>query len=422
VTTLSLRTRIGGALRILVNPPVKPGRALGAEEGEATDSPDGCPSDIILELDRCPVCNTRDYTRVGEFNRFVHFTRPPDESSMRADYSICHGCGVLFAARRPAGRRYAWLLEHFEESLGRSTVWRAGKGKLTISSARLSDADKTRLRRLASRGVFVSEHLDLSRKEYLPGLLRDRLAASLHVEILGSLIDVRGKRVLEVRSKLGSIVGSLRRLFDADVRAMAIFEAQQFLIREVYGIEASLIDFDRFEIPFAGPWDVIVCNHMLTHAIRPADLLTTLRAAMVPGGHLYLYGEPDDAEILVDGKSMFNTLNAFHLQTFDAASLARGLAANGFHVEFLTHDGGNIVCLARAEAPASDWTRIAPNELHARVTAYQHARDAAMLMLPESARAKVPEGWSVLVERALRNGVAEFASDGRISVRRPGGR
>jgi hypothetical protein len=418
----SVVRRVGLALRVLVDPVVKPGRTLGASEAHDEDGPtdipaSACPADTVLTLDACPLCGERDRTLVSEFNRFVHFARPPDELSLHADYQLCHGCGTVYAGRRPAGSRYKWLLDHFEETLGRAGAGEKRGGKFAISSAALSDEDRAHLRRLAARGVFVSEHDRPSRKEYLPALLNDRLAASVHVEILGSLLDLKHKHVLEVRSRLGSIPAALQRLYGADVTVMTIFEGQRFLVQEVYGIPGSAIDFDRFQPPGPGPWDLIVCNHMLTHAVRPGDMLATLRKHLAPGGHIYFYNEPDDAEILVDGKSMFNTLNAFHLQTYDAPALVRALKANGFEPVFQTHHEGNIICLARA-AGASEPARMPAAELESRRIAYLRARDAAILMLPPAARSRVKQEWPTVIDRALKEGVAELSAGGEIRVRR----
>jgi hypothetical protein len=418
----SVVRRVGLAFRVLVDPVVKPGRTLGASDAHDDDGPteipaSACPADSILTLDACPLCGERDRTLVSEFNRFVHFARPPDEASLHADYCLCHGCGTVYAARRPAGSRYKWLLDHFEETLGRAGAGEKRGGKFAISSAALSDDDRAHLRRLAARGVFVSEHDRPSRKEYLPALLSDRLAASVHVEILGSLLDLKNKRVLEVRSRLGSIPAALQRLYGADVTVMTIFEGQRFLVQEVYGIAGSGIDFDRFQPPAQGPWDLIVCNHMLTHAVRPGDMLATLRQHLAPAGHVYFYNEPDDAEILVDGKSMFNTLNAFHLQTYDAPALVRVLKATGFEPVFQTHHEGNIICLARAAA-TSEPARMPAAELASRRAAYLRARDAAILMLPPAARTRVTQEWPMVIDRALKEGIAELSPGGDIRVRR----
>jgi SAM-dependent methyltransferase len=356
---------------------------------------------------------------VSEFNRFLLYDDRPDEATAIYNYSLCHGCGVVYAAKRPAGDRYQWLFHHFEETLGR-LPWAGAVGKLSVSTFALSEEEKTELRRRAARGVFVSDHEGLSRKEYLPVLSGDRLANSAHVELLGSMLDPRAFRVLEIRSRAGSIGAALKRLYGADPYAMAIFENQRFVIEEVYGIPTSLIDFDRFAIPHAGPFDVIISNHMLTHAVRPREFLAAVRARLRPGGYLYLYNEPDDAEYLSEGKSMFSTMNAFHLQTFDGRSLVRALAANGFSVTFLTRFGGHFLCLCRMDDETRPPEAMEASELERRRRLYLQARDTAILMVPARFRGRVAELWEGAAERALAAGTAEIGERGDVRIRRPG--
>lgn len=411
------------ARALLFDTPFLPARATPLPDTEekpaspAQSTP--CPADDILVCTICPVCGHTGRTLVCEFNRFITFPYPPDASAARADYSLCDRCGVVYAVCRPAAARYRWLLEHFEETLGRDSH-RAAVGKLTTSVFTLSDAERDELRRRAARGVFVSEHLGLRRKEYLPSLLADRLANSLHVELLGSLLELQAPRVLEIRSRAGSILAALRRLYDADVAAMTLFENQRFIIEEAYGIPAaSLVNYDHFSIPYDGTFDVIVANHMLTHAVRPADFLRTVHEHLTLDGHLYLYNEPSDAEFLAEGKSIFNTLNAFHLQAFDRASLTRALAANGFSVRFVARHEGNFVCLAQKAAAGQEWTGMDTPERGERVRAYSRARDAAVLMLPPHARRHFADEWDRTVDRAFAAGIAEVGEDGRPRARKP---
>ena len=134
------------------------------------------------------------------------------------------------------GERYDWLLEHFEETIGRTDVLATSEPD-TSRSARSSLTDERRATSCGGwpRGVFVSEHSGISRKDYLPWLLNDRLANSVHVEILGSLLTMNRPRVLEIRSRLGGISAALKRLYDADCQTLTLFENQQHLIQEVYG-------------------------------------------------------------------------------------------------------------------------------------------------------------------------------------------
>lgn len=383
-----------------------------------------CPHNPILKLDRCPVCGMEESTRVGRYNKFILQERIPDLRCTIYNYSMCHGCGVVYAASRPSGERYAWLLEHFEESIGRADFGERREGKLTLSSYALTDEGRDHLRRLTSKGVYVSEHSGVSRKDFLPALMADRFNKSVHVEILGSLVPMNRPRVLEIRSRLGSISAMLQRLYQAECYAMTLFENQQFLIEEVYGVPtASPIDYEQFTVPFDGSFDLIVANHMLTHAVRPRDFLATLRSRLAPGGHLYLYGEFIEREFLEEGHSMFNTMNPFHMQTFNGPSAVRALEANGFRVVFCTTHENRFVGLAqRLDAPADDWPRMEERERKRRIAAYRDANDLAVLRVPELLRDRVAKEWDGALERSLANGTAELMKKGHVKVRPPKGK
>ena len=389
---------------------------------DATDDTP-CPGEPIQTLKRCPVCGETESTRVSKYNRFILFDRVPDSAAPIYNYSLCHACGVVFAARRPAGERYRWLLERFEETLGRTEVGAPRPGKFALSSSSLTDDARIRLRQLAANGVFVSGHSGVSRKDYLPSLMNDRLASSMHVEILGSLLRLQAPRVLEVRSRLGSISAMLQRIYGAECAVMTLFENQRFLIEQVYGFPASCpIDFDAFRIPFEGTFDLIVSNHMVTHAVRPREFLATVRDRLSPGGHLYIYQEPMEGEFLERGKSMFNTLNPFHLQTFNEASAVRALEANGFKIIFCTVRDDLFLALAQAtDGPFDGWQRMSDRERSRRRSAYRVANDAAILRVPEHLRAPFAKDWDEVVERALAAGMATRTRDGRIKVNRVGG-
>ena len=379
-----------------------------------------CPAEPILTLDTCPVCGAAESTKVSRYNRFVLFDRVPDARAPVYNYALCHSCGVVYARERPAGERYKWLLERFEETLGRTEAGSPRPGKFALSSSALSDEEREQLRRMVANGVFVSAHSGLTRKDYLPSLMNDRLASSMHVEILGSLLPLQSPRVLEIRSRLGSICAMLHRLYGAECSAMTLFENQRFLIQETYGFPAWCpIDFDAFEIPFEGRFDLIISNHMLTHSVRPKEFLATVHDRLVPGGYLYVYQEPMESEFLDRGKSMFNTLNPFHLQTFNQPSAVRALEANGFTVIFCTVRDDLFLAIAQAIDPPNDrWERMGDSERSRRRSAYRVANDTAILRVPEHLRTPFAKDWDAIVERSLASGVAMRANDGRIRVRK----
>jgi SAM-dependent methyltransferase len=382
-------------------------------EGEAPPDPEGRE---WLELDRCPVCGDAERTLANPWNKFIVTAKAPDETAARYDYSVCHACGVLYAARRPIGRRYRFLLEHF----GEATAKRGGSAVIAnrlLNPYPLSDADRAELRRMAEPGIYVSDHLGLSPKTHLESVLKDRLENCVHVDVIGAFLKPRGARVLEVRSRAGTILDGLRRAWDADVSAMPIWESQQFILREILGIPTSdLIDFERFAIPFDGTFDLIVCNHMLTHAVSPVGFFDELKRKLRPGGHIYLYTEPDDAEYLAGKQSMFSTLNPLHMQAFDQASLVRMLAALGFETVFIKRRNLHHMVLARWTPTPPVMVPMNARERDRRLTAYHAAFDRAVLGVDEALRPRVASVWSGAVERGVAGGIADFDERGRLHL------
>jgi SAM-dependent methyltransferase len=381
--------------------------------GEAHPDPDGRE---WRRLDRCPACGHDDWTIVDPWNKFILTAKAPDDTSAQYDYAVCHACGILFASRRPGGARYRFLLAHF----GEVTAKRGGGAEISnrvLNPYPLDDADRAELRRLAGPGIYVSDHLGLRNKDYLLPLLRDRLDSSVHVDILGALVQPRGARVLEIRSRSGAILDGLRRAWDARVFAMPIWESQQFILREILDIPTSdLIDFERFSIPFEGPFDLIVCNHMLTHALAPTTFLAEVRRCLAPGGHIYLHAEPDDAEFLDGNQSMFATLNPLHMQAFDQRSLIRALEANGFDTVFVKGRNLQHLLLARASTEPRAMKPMKPRERDERIERYHAAFHRAILGVDESVRTRVSAHWAAAVEGAVASGVAQYDERGQVRL------
>jgi SAM-dependent methyltransferase len=367
-----------------------------------------------LTLDACPMCGHGERTIVNEWNKLILLRKAPDATSARYDFAMCHACGVAYATRRPFGERYRFLLAHFEDVTGKHGDDRAFTNPL-LNPYPLTEADRDTLKRRAAAGVYVSEHLGFRSNDYLEGLLLDRFENSVHLDLIGALVPPRNARVLEIRPRTGMISEGLRRLFGAAVYTMPIWESQQFLLKEVYGIESSgLVDYDQFDIAGDGAFDLIVCNHMLTHSVRPQRFFDVVRRRLAPGGHLYFYNEPDDAEYLTGNQSMLATLNPLHMQSFDRKSLARALGANGFEVIFHKRRDENHICLAKMTG--ASWTPMTEQDRKRRVRSYRRARDRAILGLQGDLRARFAGEWEQVVARGVADGVVEFDAEGQLRL------
>ncbi len=363
-------------------------------------------ADEWLDLERCPACRTPDRTVVCDWNKLALLDTAPDEQAPLYHYAVCHGCGILYATRRPVGERYRYLVDHFEDVIDKDA-----RNPL-LNPYPLTSDDRERYRKLLERGVFVSDH---EKGEYID-VFQDRMDNAQHIELLGSLLQLQGARVLEVRPRTGTILQGLRRLYNADVHAMPIWESQAFIMQELYGIRASgLIDFDQFCVPSGQPFDLIVCNHMFNHAVRLDRFLATAREALRPGGHLYLYNEIDDSEFLDGGQSMIATMNPLHMQACDTRSLARAVAASGFETVFVKGRRKRNVCLMKkTDRPV--WHPISEKALGRRISAYQRARDRAVLRVPERVRGRFAAVWGATIERAVASDVARFDDRGELRL------
>jgi SAM-dependent methyltransferase len=364
-----------------------------------------------LELTHCQGCGTADRTIVCEWNKSMLADDPPRDDSTISNYALCHGCGIVYATRRPIGERHRAMMDDFPATIGRDPA--ASADSAMLNPFPLSDEDRARYKRLIAGGIFVSDH---ERREHLSQVFKDRLENASHVELLGSLLDLRGVRALEIRSRAGTIAHGLHRLYGARVAVMPIFESQRMIVEELYGIECSdLIDYDQFTIPFEGLFDLIVANHMLTHVVRLDRFFNEVRVHLRPGGHLYLYNELEDAFVFDSGKSIVNSLNPLHLQTFDRTSLMRLLKTNGFEVPFIKRRHGSLLCIARYTG-VRESSPMSADERETRIAAYRRGRAYSILRAPDQVRPRFAAEWREAVATGVAAGIARFDAKGILRV------
>ena len=92
------------------------------------------------------------------------------------------------------------MMDDFPATIGRDPE--AAAANVMLNPFPLSDEDRARYKRLIAGGIFVSDH---ERREHLSQVFNDRLENALHLELLGSLLDLKGVRALELRSRAGTI-------------------------------------------------------------------------------------------------------------------------------------------------------------------------------------------------------------------------
>lgn len=357
----------------------------------------------------CPICGGSERSLVCEYNRFVLFEELPAGAQERYDYALCHLCGLVYATRRLEGATYADLLVNFDDGLGRA----AGDNPV-LQTGRLSDEDRAELRRRVAGGTFVSADARKPKQDFIPGLMSDRLSNAAHLEILLSLLEPTDiNRVVEIRSRTGYLLDSLRRWFGAEVHAMPMFESQAEIAASAYGIPTTeLIDFENFEIPVDDQQDLIIAKHMFTHASDPGAFLDEVRRKLHGSGWLYLYSEPDDVGRFERGKSLFSVLNAFHVQTFDRHAFTRALRARGFEPVFITWVDQTLACLARVD-PDAGMTPLKPNVRDARLEYYSRWRDFSVASAPVHAQQRFASELTAIEQRIREGDWATIDKKGR---------
>ena len=359
----------------------------------------------MRDVTACPICETAERTVVSEYSGLVLLRATRQSPLARYEYTLCHGCGLVYASRRPEGDEYRHLVANFDENLGRPPGYSAEN---PLANAHpLTDEQRAELRGRLERGWLVSEENGDS-NGWMPQLLLDRVNHALHLDLIaGSMKLPRGARVLEIRSKTGGLLDALRTTVGAEVYALPAFETLQFVIQELYEIPADgLIDFERFDIPYDGDFDLIIAKHMFTHALYPERFFATVRERLRPGGRLYLYAENSDQKMWERGKNLIGEMKAFHLQNFDLPTFARCLRRSGFEPEWVRHVAKSaMACMARPE-PSARFEPISSADLDRRRSMYLRWRDLSILSLPGEVRDLFADELGDVRRRAVAQGDA----------------
>ena len=155
-------------------------------------------------------------------------------------------------------------------------------------------------------------------------------------EIINRFIQVKDKRILDLRCQTGALSTQLRS-GGAEVFCVEPFEKNRRYATERRGLsEMFPLPFSAFShlpIPFQGPFDAVnvLTHHVLAHVLSPRMLLEKIYQVLKPGGFLFL----DEKDVLLPARyktrSVFQSgpVHQYHLTVH---TTARYLESTGFRL------------------------------------------------------------------------------------------
>lgn len=269
-----------------------------------------------IDLAACPLCDGARCEPVFTRNNLV--TRfDIDRRLTYSDYRLCQDCGGVFAARREtaeSAQAYYDLFPDIEER---------GYAKKVIPAA-------------ARKGkIAVAEELCATfaaRQMLRPGMA-----------------------VLHVRCDAGSLLAAIGAAAPGStLHGLDYFPTNLEAARDAGFEHMALLSPAKLEIPFQEKYDLIVCNHIFTHSLTPAEDLQVLKNALKDQGQIFFYNENDHDAIFDANSDFFSRIDmiSYHKQLLDLESFTRFLSAAGFSSEFIGRRKFTFAVLARVDAHA----------------------------------------------------------------------
>jgi 2-polyprenyl-3-methyl-5-hydroxy-6-metoxy-1,4-benzoquinol methylase len=291
----------------------------------------------MIELAECPGCGGRAFREVYAYNDLVYRPEPAARAIAISAFSACSVCGLFFARHRQDCDSVAEFYTSFAEFENRRYA--------------VYPPPATYVRGKEKRAAQICGGLAER------GLLRSGLAV-LHVRCDGG--------TLLARLRAGWNVSELYGLdyFDSNIR----YATEVLNLPHVGKLDGRCL------IPFGRRFDLIIANHMLTHALEPRPFLATLRELLKPDGAVFFYDE-NDHEVLLDTtrELLAGGINAFHKQLLTELSLANLLRRAGFAFDAIQREGAWLEVLTTptttvAATPKGEANEIA--RLHAMFAAW----------------------------------------------------
>ena len=278
-------------------------------------------------LSQCPACGSQELLPVD-------FPTDLKESEIRefsgvvaadSDFALCARCELLFARKRQDASDTVAYYDTFTTIEKRDYAVYPPPQEFLDAQARLS--------------------------EFLLGLLES-----------AGVLQGRSS-VLNIRSECGLHLAGLRDRYGfSELYGLDHFESNFRYAREDLGIShmAELHPFSP-AVPFERKrFDLVLCNHMVTHALEPMKLLAWFRELLEDGGVVVLYNEIDHLPRFYEGSLYKKGVVNFHKQLLTQKSLDNLCRLGGFDTEFLAcnpekirwaSNRGSMVFLLRPSQP-----------------------------------------------------------------------
>lgn len=333
-------------------------------------------------VDACMVCGEKQRTIVSEYNRLIFIESMWQSELARFDYALCHGCGLVYATRRPDRSEYDFLYANFNEFLGRRPNSRS-LNVPELTDERIEELDRGfvpwwELRSASARKSTLRKKLQWELENvltYVPYIMRH--------------VPLEGAKVLHVRAKGGTLADFMKRLLGvAQVDLITLFPAHKYLAEKSGEVRAiSCLDYEDFQIPFEEQYDLIIENHILIHMLDSNKTFDVFSSHLKEGGCIFIHKELADTRLFDKGKNLFAELRPFHFQQFDLPTVERIFQRYGFTPIFLRdqNDAGDpeIFGLAKRDHTPGKCRRIGSAALRERLTMYARWRDESILSLPK---------------------------------------
>lgn len=285
------------------------------------------------DLKKCPACGSGSISPVFKHESSHHNSLlavdPQSLNSfgqkVRQDHSqlawmACRSCDLIFAGKRPPDENLeSWYLDLFKLSEERN---------------------------------YDSFPLPAA---YVEG--KTQSGAQLFAKLNQQGLIPAGGNVLHVRCSTGEFLRLARQNRNCDVTGLDFFPSCVTHANNALGTNTVMqMRGPQPDNPHPGEcYDLIIANHMLTHAHDPVTLMANFRTWLKDDGILVLMNEPDHALSLKSWKSYPRGLNYFHKQLFTASTFKSSLAAWGFSAERMFADDPkfkkNMIFVCRKMAP-----------------------------------------------------------------------